>query len=93
MQEAVQQLPWQDDENQEVTKENQPAPASQNADFTGLPKSRTGKFNHDDKHTEAHDNGLVSHVLMRIDAPKNGTPPGTRTPNQLIKSQLLYRLS
>ena len=22
-----------------------------------------------------------------------GTPPGTRTPNQLIKSQLLYRLS
>ncbi len=23
----------------------------------------------------------------------NTTPPGTRTPNQLIKSQLLYRLS
>jgi hypothetical protein len=23
----------------------------------------------------------------------NGTGPGTRTPNQLIKSQLLYRLS
>ena len=28
-----------------------------------------------------------------IKAPTNGAPPGTRTPDPLIKSQLLYQLS
>ena len=28
-----------------------------------------------------------------IEAPTNGAPPGTRTPDPLIKSQLLYQLS
>ena len=32
-------------------------------------------------------------VALPIELRRPGTPSGTRTPNQLIKSQLLYRLS
>ncbi|MGF1451816.1 MAG: tyrosine-type recombinase/integrase [Opitutales bacterium] len=90
--ETVEQLPWmaaaeaRSSDSEAVRKDSQIDP--QNPDFSGPFPSRSVKTNHGLEIVEPAEGEVDGHALTRPVTRQKSTPPGTRTPNQLIKSQV-----